>query len=94
MKPTIGRIVHYRSNTGHYTMPAIVIATQETIWREGVERGDIADITEPTRVHLECWTAGKNEHYQEFDVPYWEAPTGGFDLNDQPAGTWTWPPRY
>lgn len=44
MRPTIGRIVLYRSRTGNYTVPAMITATKETLapagveaWRESVE---------------------------------------------------------
>lgn len=33
--------------------------------------------------------------YQEFDIPFWDPPHSpwGGPLDEQPAGTWTWPPR-
>lgn len=59
MKPTIGRIVIYRSRTGDYDVPAVITATQETLNRKGVEAGHIPDLSGPMRVHLTCFTAGK-----------------------------------
>lgn len=35
-KPTIGRIVLYRSRTGLYTVPAIVAATEDTLAQSGI----------------------------------------------------------
>ena len=87
MKPTIGRIVHYRSKTGNYTMPAIIIATKDTLWQEGVDKGDVPAIT-GDNVHLLCFTTGKQIQYQEFDVPYAEKTDGAAT-----AGTWVWPDR-
>lgn len=88
MKPTIGRIVHYRSKTGNYIMPAIIVATKDTLWPEGVERGDVPDLDDENHVHLECFTPGKNEHYQEFNVPYIAENDGAAS-----AGSWFWPER-
>lgn len=33
--------------------------------------------------------------YQEWDIPYWAPPdvARSWRIADQPAGTWTWPPR-
>lgn len=56
--PTIGRVVVYRSRTGHYCVPAIVTATQETLWREGVERGDVPDLDSSEHVHLAVLSPG------------------------------------
>lgn len=59
MKPTIGRIVHYRSRTGKYTVPAIITATKETLNPEGVKGGFIEDLSSDTHVHLTVFTPGK-----------------------------------
>ncbi len=31
--------------------------------------------------------------YQEHNIPFWSAPEGWTDYEQQPAGTWAWPPR-
>lgn len=87
MKPTIGRIVHYRSKTGNYTMPAMIVATKDSLWQEGVDKGDVPAITDKNHVHLLCYTTGKNIQYQEFDVPMVAGP------REAEPGTWWWPER-
>jgi hypothetical protein len=57
-KPTIGRIVWYRSRTGKYTVPAIISATTETLYRPNVEAGFIDDLGE-NQVHLTVFTPGQ-----------------------------------
>ena len=57
-KPTIGRIVIYRSKTGDYVMPAIVSATVDTLHRPNVEAGHLHDLTDEMHVHLTVFTAG------------------------------------
>lgn len=57
MKPTIGRIVIYRSRAGDYDMPAIITATTDTLNPKGVE-GYIPPLTSDGHVHLTCFTAG------------------------------------
>ena len=59
MRPTIGRIVIYRSRTGDYDVPAIVTATTDTLNPKGVEAGHIPPLTSPSHVHLTVFTAGK-----------------------------------
>lgn len=58
-RPSIGRVVVYRSRTGNYDVPAIVTATTETLNPKGVELGHIPPLSSPTHVHLTCLTAGK-----------------------------------
>lgn len=103
MKPTIGRIVIYRSRTGNYDVPAIITATDD---RMGVELGHVPPLTGYNAVHLTVFTPGKqgtaregNEvnptigggsSYQEFDIPQSEE----LDIDETPApGTWRWPER-
>lgn len=59
MRPTIGRIVIYRSRTGQYSVPAIITATNDTLIRENVEKGYIEDLTGDSNVHLTVFTPGK-----------------------------------
>lgn len=56
---TIGRTVLYRSRTGGYTVPAIITATQDTLGAEGVEKGHVPPLTDPTHVHLTVFSPGK-----------------------------------
>lgn len=105
MKPTIGRIVTYRSKTGAYDLPAIITATEKTLDPEGVRLGHVPNLTRYNAVHLTVFTCGKqgtaregNEvnptigggSYQEFDIPQAEE----LDIDEPPApGTWRWPER-
>jgi hypothetical protein len=59
MKPTIGRVVWYRSKTGNYTLTADVISTKDKLYRPGVEAGFMPDLDSDTHVHLLVKTAGK-----------------------------------
>lgn len=59
MKPTIGRIVIYRSRTGDYDVPAIINAVQATLNPKGVELGHVPDLSSDTHVHLTVFTPGK-----------------------------------
>lgn len=105
-KPTIGRIVIYRSKTGDYDVPAIVNCTTETISQKGVELGHVPPLTSPAHVHLTVLTPGKpgtaregNEPnpaqrsgtYQEWDIP--PVPVGAKLVDSVPPGTWRWPER-
>jgi hypothetical protein len=58
MEPTIGRIVHYRSRTGKYTVPAIITATTETLNPEGVEAGYVSALSSSEHVHLTVFSPG------------------------------------
>lgn len=82
MRPSLGRIVHYRSKTGNYMLAAIITATHESLWPEGVERGDVPTLDGPDHVHLHVFTPGGNGGYQEHNVP----------LDDElTPRTWRWP---
>lgn len=59
MKPTIGRIVIYRSRTGDYDVPAIITATTATRNLKGVRLGHIPPLSSVKHVHLTCFTVGK-----------------------------------
>lgn len=93
MHPTIGRIVHYRSKTGNYTLPAIITATTETLWPGGVEREPELALSSELHVHLHVLTPGAQGDYTEHDVPCHEAlPVESPEA--QAPGTWRWPPRF
>ncbi|RKQ90482.1 hypothetical protein C8N24_0287 [Solirubrobacter pauli] len=49
MKPTLGSTVIYRSKTGNYDLAAIVTATADTLWPEGVERRTALPRSGPVR---------------------------------------------
>lgn len=58
-RPTIGRIVIFRSRTGDYDVPAIVTATGLTLNQKGVEAGHVPAITDEFHCHLTVFTPGK-----------------------------------
>lgn len=106
-RPSIGRIVIYRSRTGEYDLPAIVTATVDTLDPKGVELGHIDPLSSPFHVHLTVFTCGHpgtaregNEvnqaqtsgTYQEFDVPL-RLPDGATRPPAPGPGTWRWPER-
>lgn len=82
--PTLGRIVHYRSNTGDYDLAALVTATVDTLTEAGLARNEVCPLSSPTHVHLHVFTPGKARHYQELNVPF--DPEGS-------ARSWRWPAR-
>jgi hypothetical protein len=104
-RPTLGRIVWYRSKTGNYDLPAIITATAETLDPTGVELGHVPALTGYNAVHLSVQTCGLpgtarpgNEPnptiaggtYPEYDIPQAEE----LDIDEVPApGTWRWPAR-
>lgn len=105
MKPTVGRIVVYRSKTANYVVPAIISATQDTLYRPGVEGGHVPDLDSPNHVHLTVFTPGFSGHRNETTSPEFAAeltarstPAGGsyqewnipYDPQNGP-GTWCWP---
>lgn len=106
MRPTIGRIVIYRSRTGDYDVPAIVTATTDTLNPKGVELGHIPALASENHVHLTCFTAGKpgmrrgaEDFLVESEHPRSENQGGTyaewcipFDPNRGP-GSWRWPER-
>jgi hypothetical protein len=56
--PAIGRIVHFRSRTGKYTVPAMITCNIWTLNLEGVQRGLVATLTAQDSVHLTVFTPG------------------------------------
>lgn len=58
MKPSIGRVVVFRSRTGTYSMPALISATVDTLHRPNVDAGHIPELTSDRHVHLTAFTAG------------------------------------
>lgn len=58
-RPSIGRIVWYRSKTAPYDVPAIINATTETLSPEGVELGHVPMLSSGVHVHLTVFTPGK-----------------------------------
>lgn len=90
MKPTLGRIVHYRGKFGLNAMrAAIVCCDVNSLDPRGVESGDIPGLDSDMHVHLTVFTPGEQCAFTEYNVPF------GGDLTDGPIepGTWAWPPR-
>lgn len=100
-RPSIGRIVTYRSKTGNYDLPAIITATVDTLDPRGVELGHVPMLSSGSHVHLTVFTAGKPGTardgepnpaqtagtYQEWDVP------GHNPKRSIANGSWRWPER-
>lgn len=83
---SIGRIVLYRSKRNPYDVPAVITATQDSLWRPGVEAGEVPDLASPQHVHLHVFTPGRLSGYQEFNVPL------DVGAEEEPAPrTWRWP---
>lgn len=57
--PTLGRIVHYVSRTGNYTLPAIVNCCLKSIYQPGVDAGFVPALTDGYRVHLTVFSPGR-----------------------------------
>lgn len=108
-KPTIGRIVIYRSRTGNYDVPAIVTATTETLNPAGVEAGHVPALNGNMCVHLSVFTPGKpglrqgaedfqteSEHGRSENVAgtYQEWDIPMSSPDGEPQpGSWRWPER-
>jgi len=75
-RPTICRTVVYRSRTGNYSVPAIITATQDSLYRPGVDAGYVADLSSPTHVHLQVFTPGVPGKRQDADDFLVESPHG------------------
>lgn len=104
--PSIGRIVHYRSRTGNYPIPAIVTATVDTLHMPNVEAGKIAGLSSEQHVHLTCFTPGmpglraaaadflaESLHGRSENVGgIYQEWDIAYDETGGP-GTWSWPPR-
>lgn len=107
-RPTLGRIVHYRSRTAKYTLAAIVSATVDTLYRVGVEEGNLPDLDDDMHIHLAVFTPGVAGRWNS-TTPKADAdamrerstPAGGtyqewnvaYDPTGETGGTWMWPPR-
>lgn len=104
MKPTIGRIVVYRSRTGAYDVPAIVNCTTATINPRGVDAGHVPPLSSDEHVHLTVLTPGMPGLREGADDFLAESPHGRsenvagtyqeWDIGpgDGP-GQWRWPER-
>jgi hypothetical protein len=57
-KPTIGRVVLYRSRTGDYDVPAVVACTVDSIFKPAVDAGVMPPLEDPSVVHLTVFTPG------------------------------------
>lgn len=57
--PAIGRVVHYVSRTGNYTLPAMVNCTLDSIYQPGVDAGHLPPITDAYHAHLTVFSPGR-----------------------------------
>lgn len=64
-RPSIGRIVTFRSRTGNYDVPAIITCTVDTLapvgvelWHESEHEKGVPPLSDATRVHLHVFTPG------------------------------------
>lgn len=93
MKPTLGRIVHYRGKQGLNAMrAAVVTADVRSLDPRGVEAGLIPALTDDEHVHLWVFTPGEQGGFTEYNVPHGKSPAPGI-VDEIPPGTWCWPPR-
>jgi hypothetical protein len=107
-RPSICRMVVYRSKTGAYDVPAVINCTIDTISEEGVRLGHVPPLTSDVHVHLTVFTPGKpgtaregNEvnpaqtsgTYQEWDVPLSGSFAAPTEGDEPMLGTWRWPER-
>lgn len=93
MKPTLGRIVHYRGKQGRQAMrAAIVTGTVDSITSDGIESGDVPALDSEDHVHLWVFTPGSSGGFPEFNVLCGEPHESQRD-QEIPPGTWGWPPR-
>ncbi len=104
MKPTIGRIVIYRSRTGDYDVPAVISATSDTLHHPNVEAWHIPGLSGDEHVHLTVFSpgpAGRRAGATDFkaESPHGRSENQGgtyteWDIapGDGP-GEWRWPQR-
>lgn len=97
-RPTLGRVVIYRSRTGNYDVPAIVTGTEDTLAEAGVRaykesegQAGVPPLTSPTHVHLTVLTpglpglrAGADDFKVESEFPRSENVAGTYQEWDIP----------
>lgn len=95
MRPTFGRIVHYRGKQGLMApRAAMVTADVDSLDPRGVEEFPELALDSPEHVHLWVFTPGGAGGFAELNVPRGEAPDGQEPTAKTiPPGTWCWPPR-
>jgi len=90
VKPTLGRIVHYRGKQGFHAMRAAIVTVDvRSLDPRGVEAGVIPDLDSSEHVHLWVFTPGESGGFTEYNVPPGQADEHG----EIPPGSWCWPPR-
>lgn len=103
-KPTLGRIVIYRSTTTEetsiepqvpdrvaYELPAIVTAVQSSLWGKGVAQGHVRDLSDEMHVHLTVFSCGDATLGGNSGGTYQEFNVRHSE--DKEPGTWAWPER-
>jgi hypothetical protein len=89
MRPTLGRIVHYRGTHGFQAMrAAIVTADVDSLDPRGVAAGVIPALDSDQHVHLWVFTPDSPGVNTEYNVP-----RGAGIGTEIPPGTWCWPAR-
>lgn len=103
--PNLADAVRYRSRTGKYFLAAMVTATQETLYRVGVDEGHVPYLTDEHHVHLAVFTPGKAGHRNSTTTETeaeamraLSAPAGGTyqewnvpeDQSGETPGSWSW----
>lgn len=59
IKPTICRMVEYRSRTGNYSVPAVINCCVDSIYQPGVEHGFVPPLSGNDHVHLTVFSPGR-----------------------------------
>lgn len=106
--PMLTDRVEYRSKTGNYRLAAMVTATVETLYRPGVEEGNIKDLDDEMHVHLAVFTPGLEGRRNSTTTPEQaeemravSTPAGGsyqefnvpYDATGEAPGSWRWATR-
>jgi hypothetical protein len=84
MKPSLGRIVIYRSRTGSYDCAAIIAATYDSLNIDNVEKGWIPNLSGEAHVHLVVFSAGKPQDgrtAQEAEAEFLVSSPHGVSIN-------------
>lgn len=59
IKPSICRMIEYRSRTGNYSVPAVINCCVDSIYQPGVEHGFVPPLSGNDNVHLTVFSPGR-----------------------------------